>query len=188
MPDQNNRPDALDLPGTSAPDANTRPDALDLPSTSKDDPNTRPDALDLPSTSKDDEKTQVEPEGPEQPKEPEDQDPDTPGYQSKPDQSPVTTEPDAIVDPSSTPVILPKVDTKTDTKTKPDTKVTSKDQQQTGKKKKPRVGFAGGKDKSSVDYYKPNFDLSKFPDILKLNRNVGLARRQAGTLDTGLKK
>ncbi len=190
VPDQNNRPDALDLPSTSKDEPkNTRPDALDLPSTSKDEPkNTRPDALDLPSTSKDDEKTQVEPEGPEQPKEPEDQDPDTPGYQSKPDQSPVTTEPDAIVDPSSTPVILPKVDTKTDTKTKPDTKVTSKDQQQTGKKKKPRVGFAGGKDKSSVDYYKPNFDLSKFPDILKLNRNVGLARRQAGTLDTGLKK
>ena len=182
-------PEPIDPEASPVPDQNNRPDALDLPSTSKDEPkNTRPDALDLPSTSKDDEKTQVEPEGPEQPKEPEDQDPDTPGYQSKPDQSPVTTEPDAIVDPSSTPVILPKVDTKTDTKTKPDTKVTSKDQQQTGKKKKPRVGFAGGKDKSSVDYYKPNFDLSKFPDILKLNRNVGLARRQAGTLDTGLKK
>ena len=190
VPPSNNRPDALDLPGTSRPDANTRPDALDLPGTSADDTSspvpTRPDALDLPGTSKDDEKTQVEPEGPEQPETPKDQDLDTPGYQSKPDQSTVTTEPDSIVDPTSTPVILPKVDTKTDTKTKPDTKVTK--DKETGKKKKPRVGFAGGKDKSSADYYKPNFDLSKFPDILKLNRNVGLARRQAGTLDTGLKK
>jgi hypothetical protein len=228
VPDQNNRPDALDLPGTSKPDANTRPDALDLPSTSKPDANTRPDALDLPSTSKPDANTRpdaldlpgtskddtppdvdstspmdltkytkdeidmikrdgdnIEAEISRQKRQ--DQDPDTPGYQSKPDQSPVTTQPDAIVDPTSTPVILPKIDTKTKTDTKPDSKVTSKDKE-AGKKKKPRVGFAGGKDKSSADYYKPNFDLSKFPDILKLNRNVGLARRQAGTLDTGLKK
>ncbi len=212
VPDQNNRPDALDLPGTSRPDANTRPDALDLPGTSRPDANTRPDALDLPGTSKDDTPPDVDSTSPldltKYTKDEidmikrdgdnieaeiarqkrldgfKDQDSDTPGYQSKPDQSPVTTQPDAIVDPTSTPVILPKIDTKTNTKT--DTKVTSKDKQNS-KKPRPKGGAALAK-KSTVDYAPPEFNLAKFPDILKLNRNVGLARKQAGRLSTGVKK
>lgn len=195
VPDQNNRPDALDLPGTSKPDANTRPDALDLPGTSKDD--TPPDVdstspLDLTKYTKDEidmikrDGDNIEAEIARQKRLDgfKDQDSDTPGYQSKPDQSPVTTQPDAIVDPTSTPVILPKIDTKTNTKT--DTKVTSKDKQNS-KKPRPKGGAALAK-KSTVDYAPPEFNLAKFPDILKLNRNVGLARKQAGRLSTGVKK
>ncbi len=153
VPPSNNRPDALDLPGTSRPDANTRPDALDLPSTSKDD-------TDKDDTDKDDTKTNTGPV---------DQNPDVDGYQSTPPKDTTDTT-DTPVDSTDTVPIVPPV------VPKPKANVTiNPNAEPTTKKKdtsrKVRPGMKGSsKQPARWNWKGPDFNPANFRDPLNLKK------------------